>query len=146
MAQQSSSSSTGTSSGDVEDHYTAYEDHANTLRTWLVAYGIGAPVLILSQQEIWESLKKTHTLRLIAVLFICGVVTQVVLAAVNKTAMWACYFGSIDEDFSKTRRYRFAHWLSRQYSVDLLCDLGAMVLFACATYLTFVNLIPPDAL
>jgi hypothetical protein len=131
--------------GDVEGHYTAYDEHAKTLRTWLVAYGIGAPVLILSQHEIWESLKHTHSLRLIAGLFIVGVVVQVTLAAVNKTAMWACYFGSTNKAFSKTRRYRFFHWLSKQYWIDLICDLSAMALFAYATYLTFVYLVPPDA-
>ena len=45
-----------TSRDDAEDHYQSYAEHNRILRTWLVAYGIGAPVLILSNDTLWARL------------------------------------------------------------------------------------------
>ena len=122
-------------------HYAAYEEHARTLRTWLVAYGIGGPVLILSQAAVWQRLARSGSIRLIAGLFLTGVVLQVVLAAINKSAMWACYFGEVDPDFQSTRRYRVGRWLSERYAIDFLFDTIGMCLFAYATYRCFAALL-----
>jgi hypothetical protein len=124
-----------------EGHYAAYEEHARTLRTWLVAYGIGGPVLILSQAEVWKRLAASGSLRLIASLFLSGVVLQVVLAAVNKSAMWACYYGELEPAYKSTRRYKIGLWLSERYLIDFLFDIAGMFLFAYATYLCFAALL-----
>lgn len=122
-------------------HYSAYEEHAKTLRAWLVAYGIGGPVLIVTQEPVWRKLASSGHLRTTAVLFLLGVALQVLLAALNKSAMWACYFGELEPDFKRRRRYRFAHWLAERYSIDLICDLSAICLFGAATYLAFDALV-----
>ena len=118
-------------------HFSVYNQHSAVLRTWLVAYGIGAPALFLSQDKIWQALAKSGTLPRIGLLFLAGVFLQVLLAALNKSVMWACYYGEQDLSYQKTRRYRGAHWLSDKYSIDLAADLGAMAAFALATYLCF---------
>jgi hypothetical protein len=125
---------------DSAGYYAVYEEHARTLRTWLVAYGIGGPVLILSQEAVWIQITKTGSLPLVAKLFLAGVVLQVVLAAVNKSAMWALYCGEVDLEYAKTKRYKFGSWLSERYVIDLALDLSSMVLFAWATYACFVAL------
>jgi hypothetical protein len=125
---------------DDAGYYAVYEEHARTLRTWLVAYGIGGPVLILSQEAIWKQITKMGSLPLVAKLFLAGVVLQVVLAAVNKSAMWALYCGEVDLEYAKTKRYKFGSWLSEKYIIDLALDLSSMVLFAWATYACFVAL------
>lgn len=125
---------------DSAGYYAVYEEHARTLRTWLVAYGIGGPVLILSQEAVWKQITKMGSLPLIAELFLAGVVLQVVLAAVNKSAMWALYCGEVDQEYAKTKRYKFGSWLSEKYIIDLALDLSSMVLFAWATYACFVAL------
>ena len=122
-------------------HYAAYEEHARTLRTWLVAYGIGGPVLILSQAEVWKRLAASGSLRFIASLFLSGVVLQVILAAVNKSAMWACYYGELESAYQSTRRYKIGLWLSERYLIDFLFDIAGMFLFAYATYLCFAALL-----
>ena len=127
-------------SSDGAEHFEAYSQHSAVLRTWLVAYGIGAPALILSQDKIWVALSKSGLLPRIGFLFLFGVFLQVSLAAVNKSVMWACYFGEITPSYKKTKRYRGANWLSERYSIDLACDIGAMVAFAFATYLSFTVL------
>ena len=34
--------------------YEAYKGFANNLRTWFLAYGIGAPVVLLSNEDSWS--------------------------------------------------------------------------------------------
>ena len=41
---------------EIEELYKAYEEHAKTLRTWLVAYGIGAPVVFLTNEQLSKRL------------------------------------------------------------------------------------------
>ncbi|SEQ29957.1 hypothetical protein SAMN04488038_105178 [Solimonas aquatica] len=118
----------------------AYSQHAGVLRTWLVAYGIGAPALFLSQDKIWEVLAKSGRLPSIGILFLAGVALQVVLAAVNKSVMWACYYGEMKPAYKDTRRYKLADWLSRQYAIDFVLDLISMGGFGIATYQCFVVL------
>lgn len=36
--------------------YAVYEEHSKTLRTWLVAYGIGAPVLFITNDKVWKAI------------------------------------------------------------------------------------------
>ncbi len=35
-----------------DGYYKVYEEYSKTLRTWFVAYGIGAPVLVLNNDEL----------------------------------------------------------------------------------------------
>jgi hypothetical protein len=136
------SSSTAKPGESGDGHYSVYEEHAKTLRTWLVAYGIGGPVLILSKDSIWTKLGETGLLRPMAELFLAGVVLQVLLSAVNKSAMWACYYGEIEPAYTITKRYKFGLWLSELYIIDFAIDLASMGLFAYATYLAFLALVP----
>jgi hypothetical protein len=119
---------------DGSEHYAAYEEHAKTLRTWLVAYGIGAPVLIVSEDQMWKALASTGVFPLITSLFLSGVALQVILSAANKSAMWACYYGQIEPTFKNSIRHRFGVWLSSRYFIDFCCDILSMALFAAATY------------
>lgn len=119
------------------EHFEVYSQHSAVLRTWLVAYGIGAPALFMSQDKIWEALAKSGALSAIGFLFLFGVFLQVVLSAINKSVMWACYYGDIEPSYKDTRRYRGAFWLSDKYSIDLAADLGAMASFGIATYFCF---------
>ena len=128
-------------SGQAAEFHRAYEDYSRTLRTWLVAYGIGGPVLMLTNERISRSLLDSGQARLIAGLFLAGVVLQVALAAVNKAAMWICYYADDDEDLAGRWWCRSAQWLSRQFWIDLLLDLGSLAAFAIATWRAFDILI-----
>lgn len=117
--------------------FEAYSQHSAVLRTWLVAYGIGAPALFLSQDKIWIALAKSGHLPDIGRLFIAGVFLQVLLAAINKSVMWACYYGEEMPKFKTTKRYLCASSLSEIYLIDIVCDLITMATFGSATYLCF---------
>lgn len=66
----------------------SYRNFSKTLRTWLVAYGIGAPVLFASQEE-FSSLfvDKVSALRIIC-LYLIGVSSQILSALLSKISMW----------------------------------------------------------
>jgi hypothetical protein len=113
--------------------YAAYEEHSKTLRTWLVAYGVGAPVLLLTNDSIWKALAGSGTAPEIGTMFLIGAALQVSLAAINKAAMWVSYYGEIEPGYRTKTRYRLAHWVAQQFWIDLLIDLASMILFGMAT-------------
>ena len=82
------------------EYYNAYHYYSNLLRTWLVAYGVGGPILFLSNEALWKRLASDGTS--LGFLFLGGVALQVIVAALNKTVMWACYFGELNEKRRQT--------------------------------------------
>jgi hypothetical protein len=125
---------------DSSEYLSAYSEHSTILKTWLAAYGVGAPVLILSQEKLWTRLNDAGSLRLIAILFLAGVALQVLLAATNKSIMWTCYFGELKPAYKLTRRYKAADWLSERFIIDALVDIISILIFSLATYFCMMSL------
>lgn len=121
-------------------YYAAYETHSSVLRTWLVAYGVGAPVLVLTNENVWILLRQSGESRFIAGCFLLGVVLQVIIAALNKALMWSSYYAEEHAEYADTRRYRLTAVLRGQFWMDFLADIAAILLFAAATYRMFVIL------
>jgi hypothetical protein len=119
------------------DLYKAYEEYSKTLRTWLVAYGIGAPVLFLTNETLSARVLASPHAECLGILFLSGVSLQVLLAALNKSVMWACYYAELTPVCKTKRRFRFADWISQQYWIDFLIDAASLVLFAFATWRAF---------
>lgn len=122
---------------DTNEHYTAYQQYSGLLRTWLVAYGIGAPVVVLTNESLWEKLRLGGDSKTIAILFLLGVTIQVTLAALNKTIMWVSYYADGHPEFKGTIIFKIVKALRRQFWIDFLADIGAMALFAIATFYIF---------
>ena len=119
---------------DENPYYTSYKDFATTLRTWLVAYGIGGPVIVLSQQHVWAKIDGSDAAIWAGGLFLSGVVLQVLFALLFKWAMWILY--AFDTDALKaTNQYKIAYWVSDKYFIDVIADLGSLILFSTATFL-----------
>jgi hypothetical protein len=116
--------------------YEAYADYSRTLRTWLVAYGVGGPVLLLSNEHVTKAIATSGAAGLITKLFLGGVAAQVTLAALNKAAMWGCYYGALWRSFQDRRRYKACVWFSEQFWIDFTIDVVTMALFGGATLLT----------
>jgi hypothetical protein len=120
----------------VDDGYfKAYEEYSRTLRNWLTAYGIGAPVILLSNEKIWLAVLASEKALLASAFFLGAVSIQVILAALNKSLMWALYFGTEHPEFRSRRRYRVADWFSEQFWFDFICDSISVILLAVATLL-----------
>lgn len=121
----------------ADGYFKVYEEYAKALRTWLVAYGIGSPVFFLNNDKVRELIQKSGDGRMISLFFLIGVAIQIGLTTVNKTAMWAIWYGEVCANFKTTTRYKVAEWVGRQYWMDLIADLGSLLLFVWATFRAF---------
>ena len=124
----------------AEGYFKVYEEYAKTLRMWFVAYGVGGPVLLLTNKAVSDRIAASGAAREIALGFLIGALAQVALAMLNKTVMWATYYGELNASFHDTRRYRWAEWLSRQLWIDFCVDAVTIGCFVHATYRTFIIL------
>lgn len=125
---------------DKKSYVESYQSFAYTLRTWLVAYGIGAPVLFASQECFQGVLNNRSQARLIIIGFLVGVVIQIAAALIYKTAMWYVMFGCLKPTFKSTWRYAFSDWISEQLWLELLFDVTSITAFVWATYKTLMLL------
>jgi len=139
MPQQSSSSASD--QREETGFYQAYAEFAKTLRTWFIAYGIGAPALVLSNNDLWNTVKGSGSLITIAVLFLLGVTFQVIEAFIYKTAMWHLYVAESDDEHRKTWWYTMADKVAESYKLELFFDIGAFVSFAVATIVLVSTLV-----
>ena len=125
---------------DPHGFFDAYAEFARTLRTWLVAYGIGGPVLFITNDTAFTRLRSSGYMGFIGLCFLLGVALQVFGALMNKITMWTIYFGEDNEAFRQRRLYKLFDRLSECILIDLLWDVGSIVLFSWATVLTFRTL------
>jgi hypothetical protein len=132
----------GGATSEAAEFFAAYEGHAKTLRTWLVAYGIGAPVFLVREPVVWKPVTESGFHRFIILLYLVGASLQVGLAALNKSAMWACYFGEKYPEYQLTQRYKVGSWISDKYSIDVVVDAIAIGVYVWATYLAFTRVAP----
>jgi hypothetical protein len=120
-----------------ESYYRAYEEYSKVLRTWLVAYGIGAPVLLFTNDHLSDAARHSAFAVFIASLFVIGVTLQVLLAAINKNVLWILYYGEIRPELEGRRWHTFAAWLSQQYWIDVVVDFASLIMFGWATLMAF---------
>ncbi len=62
---------------DSDDFHKSYDDYARILRTWFVAYGVGGPVLLLTNDNVSEKLESSGRAPEILYSFLIGVALQV---------------------------------------------------------------------
>ena len=122
---------------DSTSYYRAYEGYEKTLRTWFVAYGIGAPILLLTDEAVRDAFTHSAQGRRIGGAFLVGVAVQVLLAIVNKTVAWANYYAATRPTVQGEWKYRTASWLSEQFWIDAIADLATVLLFGWATWTAF---------
>jgi hypothetical protein len=122
--------------------YSVYEDYAKTLRTWLVAYGIGLPAVILARKELFDALQSHAGFATIVLLLLLGTATQILLAFFNKWAAWLRFAWLDDPERAGSKLLRFANWYSNQFWIDMVLELTTLGCFAYATYLCFLSFIP----
>jgi hypothetical protein len=117
--------------------YKSYSEFSKTLRTWFVAYGIGGPIVLLSNEVAWGWLMKSGKAATIGLLFLIGGAIQVISALLNKHSMWYLYFGEFSPASPPRLSYRISYWYSDQGWVDVVFDLATVALFGWATWLAF---------
>ena len=123
------------------DFQNFYKYYSNLLRTWLVAYGIGGPVILLTNDHLWAKVIEAGNQTIIGIMFLSGVGLQVFLAFLNKSLMWNLYFGYVSPGFRDKWPHRLSDKLSEQYWIDILIDGISIGLMAVATSLAFAALV-----
>jgi hypothetical protein len=113
--------------------YEPYSGFARTLRTWLIAFGVGAPIVFFQSPSAWAALSSDGSVRPFVYCFLAGIALQVVCALLYKTSMWYLYMEELDEVKENDWRCRAARWLSTAYWLELAFDLASIALFAYAT-------------
>lgn len=106
-----------------------YNEFAKVLRTWFVAWGIGGPVLFATNLTVRAKLTASGHARFITLLFLAGVGLQVILAILNKTALWLCYAAKREERAPT----RWAHWWAYDFCSEFAIDACSFGTFALAT-------------
>jgi hypothetical protein len=131
--------STLTTAGET-GYFQPYAEFAKTLRTWFVGYGVGAPALILTQHDLRQRLIDADRMRTLGWLFLSGVLVQVLLAWLYKTAMWELYLAETDTRRRSGWWYVSANAITEATWVEVVADIVTIVLFSVATIVAFVAL------
>lgn len=117
---------------DSTDSFSSYREYNKVLRTWFVAFGVGGPTLLLINEKVADRLAEAGTLRSVAILFLLGAATQVLVAFANKVANWYVYVATIEAGFRGTCRHRLSEWTIRQFWIDILFDFVTIGCFGSA--------------
>lgn len=119
----------------VEGYYANYAEYSKTLRAWLVAYGIGGPVLFLTNDKAANKLATASNAGFVIKLFLVGVVLQIAGTAVNKWAAWHVW-SSLDEPLND-KGWWLRQWcrINEQTWIDMAVDGLSIGAFAWATWI-----------
>lgn len=123
--------------------YESYAHFSRTLRAWLVAYGVGVPVLLVSQEFIAHAIIRAQSGGMITWLFLVGVGVQVLAAILYKYSMAYLYFAEIDSLADETWQVGLAAWLSRAIWLEALFDVTSIALFVGATFMVVAAVLAP---
>jgi hypothetical protein len=129
-------------SSDAEQFADAYRQHAATLRNWFVAYGVGGPALLITNDKLQLALRNYGRLELVGWCFLGGVFLQVVLSFTDKYADWLCYRacvneGSIPDPKKRNSLETVAFWWVTSNWPSILIELVSVLAFAVATGTAF---------
>jgi hypothetical protein len=126
-----------------EGFFKAYEEYSRVLRTWLVAYGIGAPAVFLTNETLSKLLLKSVNSKSIGALFLLGVAIQVVMPTLNKHCMWLIYYGETTTSFKHHWAFKAANWMSERIWIDFVFDALAIALFSLGTWWSYEVVFTP---
>jgi hypothetical protein len=122
----------------IKDYGDAFSEYEKTLRTWFIAYGIGGPVLFLTQPYLRAKLVADHNARCIAVFFLLGILCQVIESILYKAITWYPYYRIIENISSAEGNkwyYKVSDYVHKHYWIDFVFDILTFAVFAYATYL-----------
>lgn len=120
---------------DASGSLGAYFEYNKVLRTWFVAFGVGGPALLLSNEKLTKLLSASGDLRLVSVLFLVGGGAQVVVALINKVANWYVHSKYHQVGVTPTFKHHAAEWIANQFWIDVLADIVSVCVFGWASWL-----------
>jgi len=121
---------------EADKSFEAYRDYSKTLRTWFIAYGIGGPILFVSNKDIAVKVATAPEKSTITYLFLAGVIIQIFITLLNKWSNWAAYSLSLNPPMRLGKRDKLIIWFSDQCWIDILIDLLTLIVFVIGTMMT----------
>jgi hypothetical protein len=118
---------------DKNAHHAAYFDGLKELRHWFLAYGVGGPLLLISNKDIYSDIAASGEAPGIVILFAIGVAAQIAITFINKWNNWILYWYFDETKARQGAGVRFCNWLSEKFWIDVACDLVSLVMFGWAT-------------
>jgi len=124
-----------------KEYFEIYSNYNTTLRAWFVGFGIGGPILILTNENLLMNLKVSGWLYVVGWLFIIGVGCQIAVAFINKHNNWLFYFGEVEESFQNRDIYKEAERVSKTIWIDITADLISIFSFYLASIIILYLLV-----
>jgi hypothetical protein len=113
--------------------FAAYAEFSKTLRAWLIAYGVGAPILFFQSPDAWAALGKSGEVRPFVYAFLVGIAIQVLSALLYKSAMWYLYMEELQDIPATHWKARISAYVSSAYWLEIGMDLATVCCFGTAT-------------
>jgi hypothetical protein len=117
----------------TKDLYANYQHYNTVLRSWFIGFGVGGPVILISNNDVLLKLKATGCAYLVGSLFFVGVGIQIIISFINKTVGWCNYFAEENQGFTDNWLYKAAIIFDEKYWLDVLADLLSIVTFTWVT-------------
>ncbi|MEO0964924.1 MAG: hypothetical protein AAFY08_07370 [Planctomycetota bacterium] len=124
------------------EFWGAFANNARTVRSWFLAFGIGAPAIFVTNEGAAIALANSGYAHWVVALFLLGVALQVGQGLLSKHTMMYLFVCEGDPDRQAGRLHGLALWLFEAYWLDLVVDLLTCGLFIAATAITAVLLVP----
>jgi hypothetical protein len=121
----------------IKEFGEGFGKYEQALRTWFIAYGIGGPVLFLTQPCLREKLLANPDRFCIGILFLTGIFFQIIITFLYKMITWYPYYREFENDSRKCWWYTFSDFVNKHYSIDVVIDLLTIGVFSWATILAF---------
>ncbi len=123
------------------NHWTPYHEHSKTLRTWLVAYGIGMPSLLATQETFGAAVVSSGRAPLAIGLFLTGVAVQIIVVMLNKYTQGYLYFGEEKPEVRSSTYYKWSEGFSEKTWPLVVADGLTISLFVLGTYFIVMSMI-----
>ncbi len=124
------------------DHYDIYSGISNNVRGWLIAYGVGFLVILLSQGYLRDTVIRSECGTTIAILLLGGASSQLIAALLYKWTIGKLYLADPKrgEPSKRHRGSRFHEFSSKLFDalwVEIVFDVVTVIAYVVATYRTF---------
>ena len=117
-----------------------YASFSRNLRGWLIAFGVGAPVLLVSQESVATRLSASPRFEFIVWTFFVGLTSQILAVFFYKMTLGGLYLGEEGQYSKDGRWWKFCYWSYRQQWLELIPDVVTLVAYAVAVYMVVVAL------
>ena len=115
-----------------KEFFEQYWRYCSAMRNWLVAFGIGLCVVVISDRASFAASMTSCTKRIVIIGACVGLIVQIALVFLNKIIHWYMYWGIEHEGFRNTVRYCWSDKISDKFWIDIMADVITVVLYSCS--------------